>query len=70
MNRIEFEEPGTEELIKYLDGQKVVLDADEQTIFRRQKIDGESLLGMTREDLERYGVAGGLTVKIMNRIPK
>jgi len=43
LSRAGFEELGTEELIKYLASQKVLLDADEHAILRRQKIDGDGM---------------------------
>ena len=70
VSRAEFEELGTEELIKYLATQKVVLDADEQAIFRKQKIDGDGLLGMTVELLKADGIPTGVASKIMRKIPQ
>ena len=70
LSRAEFEELGTEELIKYLASQKVVLDADEQAIFRNQKIDGDAFLGLTVEILISCGVPVGVASKIIRRIPQ
>ena len=43
MSRAQFEKLTTEGLVL----NEVVLDADEQALFRKNKIDGDSLLGMT-----------------------
>ena len=68
VSRVEFEALGTEELIKYLATQRVVLDSGEQAIFKMQKIDGEGLIELTIVDLERYGIAGGVASKIIRKI--
>ena len=70
ISRAEFEELGTEEVIKYLVTQKVVLDADEQAIFRKNKINGDALTGMSVELLVSCQVPMGVAAQIMKRIPK
>jgi len=70
MMRAAFENLSTQELIDYLIIQGVKLDDKEKGIFREQKIDGEALLDISKEDLERYGLPGGLATKILKRIPK
>ena len=47
MSRAQFEKLTTEGLLAWLVLNEVVLDADEQALFRKNKIDGDSLLGMT-----------------------
>ena len=70
MTRAAFETLETQELIDYLIAEGVELDDQKQTIFRQQEIDGEALLDVSKEDLERYGFPGGLATKILKRIPK
>jgi len=70
MTRAAFGKLKTQELIDYLIVQGVKLDDKEQNIFREQKIDGEALLEATKGDLERYGLPGGLVLKIARRVPK
>ena len=70
MSRAEFEELGTEEVIKYLATLKVVLDSDEQAIFRKNKIDGDGLTELKIVDLERNGIPSGVAAKIMKKIPQ
>ena len=71
MNRTEFEELGTKELIQYLATQKVVLIADEQAIFKKHKINGDALTGMTKEDLVSCGVIPlGVAAQVMKRVPQ
>jgi len=70
MTRAAFGKLETQELIDYLSVQGVKLDHQQQAIFRQQEIDGEALLDISKEDLERYGLPGGLATKILKRIPK
>ena len=70
MTRAVFEKLKTQGLIDYLVGSGVELDDSRQEIFRQQEIDGEALTGLTQEALERYGLPGGVAVKILRRIPK
>ena len=60
IGRLEFEELGTEELIKFLASQKVLLDANEQAIFRQHKIDGDGLVGLSVQHLVSFGIPGAL----------
>ena len=68
MSRAEFERLTTEGLFGYLAAKEFVLDAEEQVIFRTQKIDGDSLLEMTKDHLVSCGVPMGVAVKIMKKI--
>ena len=61
---------GTEELIKYMIAQGVKLDADEQAIFKKQKINGEALSDMTQEMLRAEGIPAGVATILLRRIPK
>jgi len=70
MTRAAFGKLKTQTLIDYLIAEGVELDDQKQTIFRQQEIDGEALLDISKEDLERYGFPGGLATKILKRIPK
>jgi len=70
MSRATFGKLKTQALIDYLIAEGVELDDQKQTIFKQQEIDGEVLLDWTREDLEKYGLPGGLATKILKRIPK
>jgi len=70
MTRLEFEELGTKRLIKYLASQRVVLDADEQAIFKMHKISGDALTGMAKEDLVVCGVPMGVAAQVMKRVPQ
>jgi len=70
MSRAEFEKLTTEGLIAWLAARGVVLDADEQAIFRKNKIDGDGLTGMTVELLKADGIPSGVAAKIMKRIPQ
>jgi len=69
MSRAKFEELGTEEMIQYLVSQKVVLSDKVRGILREQEINGDSLTGMTKEDLVSCGVPMGVAVQIIKRIP-
>jgi len=69
MDLVEFEDLGTEELIKYLATQKVVLDANEQAIFKKQKINAAALLVMTKADLRAEGIPAGVAALVMSKIP-
>jgi len=70
MTKATFEKLKTQTLIDYLIAEGVELDDQKQAIFRQQEIDGEALLDISKEDLERAGFPMGLATKIMKRIPK
>jgi len=70
ITRAQFEKLTTEALIAHLAVKELTHSEKLQAIFRDQEIDGEGLLAMTKEDLERYGVPGGVVVKVMLRIPQ
>ena len=66
----QFEELGTEELIRYLAFQKVALPEAMKEIFPTQMIDGGGLFGMNKEDLVACGIPMGLASKIVRKIPQ
>ena len=70
MTRAAFEKLSPQELVDYLIVQGVKLDNQKQTIFREQEIDGEALLDISKEDLERAGFPMGLAATLFKRIPK
>ena len=70
MNRAQFEKLTTEDLIAWLATKEVVLDAEEQAIFRKNKINGDALTGMTVDLLKADGIPSGVAAKIMKRIPQ
>ena len=69
ITRAAFEMLSPQELIDYLIVQGVKLDDQKQAIFRQQEIDGEALLNISKEDLERAGFSLGLATKITHAIP-
>ena len=70
MTRAAFETLETQELIDYLSVQGVKLEEEDVALFKKQRISGEALLELSRVDLERYGLPGGLVATICKRIPK
>jgi len=70
MTRAAFETLETQELIDYLSVQGVKLEEEDVALFKKQRISGEALLELSRVDLERYGLPGGLAATIFKRIPK
>jgi len=70
MKRAAFENLNPQELIDYLIAAGVKLEEEEIAIFKKQKITGEALVEATKEDLERYGLPGGVVLTVMRRIPK
>ena len=67
--RDEFERLTTDQLIAYFSANGLTLDKKEKKILGKQKITGHSLLGMTKEDLERYGIPGGTASSMLRMIP-
>jgi len=70
MSRATFGKLKTQALVDYLIAEGVELEEEEIAIFKKQKIDGEALLDISKEDLERAGFPMGLATKILKRIPK
>ena len=70
MSRAGFEALGAEELIKYLATQKVVLDVDEQGIFRKQKINGAALTVLSFDNLRAEGISAGVAGLTLSKIPQ
>jgi len=70
MTRAAFGKLKTQALIDYLIAEGVELDDRKQTIFRQQEITGAALVLLSQEDLERYGLPGGVVALIRNAIPK
>ena len=70
MTRAAFETLEMQELIDYLIVQGVKLEEEDIAIFKKQRITGAALVLLSQEALERYGLPGGLAVKILKRIPK
>jgi len=70
MTRAAFEKLKTQELVDYLISQGVDLDDRKLEIFRQQEIDGEALLDISKEDLERASFSMGVATKILKKIPK
>ena len=56
-------------MIAWLAAKEVVLDANEQAIFRKNKINGDGLTGTSKKDLVSCGVPMGVAAQIMRRIP-
>ena len=65
MSGADFEKLTVDQVIQYLN-----LDDRKQLIFYEQEIDGEALMNMSLETLERYGIPGGPATKILTKIPK
>jgi len=70
MTRTVFEKLKTQALIDYLVVEGVELEEEDIAIFKKQRISGEALLELSRVDLERYGLPGGLAATIFKRVPK
>ena len=68
VSRAELEDLGTEELIKYLGNQQVLLSRKVQGILREQGITGNRLRKMALEDLKAEGIPGGVAEQIMKKI--
>ena len=45
-------------------------EEEDMAIFKKQRIDGEALTEATKEDLQRYGLPGGLVLRIAKRVPR
>ena len=70
MTRAVFGKLKTQALLDYLIADGIELEEEDIAIFKKQRIDGDALLDISKEDLERYGLPGGLATKILKRIPK
>ena len=70
MSLAQFEKLTTDGLIAWLASKEVLLDADEQAIFRKNKINGDGLTGMSKEDLKADVIPSGVVAQIMKRIPQ
>ena len=70
MTRAAFETLEMQELIDYLIVQGVKLEEEDIAIFKKQRITGAALVLLSQEDLERYGLPGGVVALIRNAIPK
>ena len=66
ITRATFEKLKTQALIDYLIAQRVELEEEDIAIFKKHRISGEALMEASKEDLERYGLPGG----VVKRIPK
>jgi len=72
MSRAEFEELGTEELIKYLATQKVMLSDNDnvQAIFREQNIIGAALLVRNKKGLREDGIPKRVASLVKKKVPQ
>ncbi|RGB22138.1 hypothetical protein C1646_731140 [Rhizophagus diaphanus] len=55
----------TAKLIEYLQGQDLGLDEDDLKIIHKQKINGRDFFDMTEEKLEKWGMLGGLAIRLV-----
>ena len=67
-SRQEVEALDVDGVVKF--AQEQGLDQEDVAVLRKQKIDGSVLEDMTVNDLERYGMPGGPTKKLMNALDK
>ena len=70
MTRAAFGKLKTQALVDYLIAEGVELEEEEIAIFKKQRIDGEALLELSRDDLVQVGFPMGLAATIFKRIPK
>jgi len=56
MTRAVFERLKTEALIEYLITQDLELEEEDIAIFKKKRITGDSLLGLSQDSLERAGL--------------
>lgn len=70
MTRAAFVKLNPQGVIDYLTSRGVELDEDDIAIFKKQKIDGETLLESTKEELIGLGIPFGLAGKILKRTPR
>src|SRR6266516_1797506 len=59
---------GTETLIDFLKTQGLNLDEEDFSILRREKIDGQVFLKLTKEDFNEYGFKGGPSIKMADEV--
>ena len=65
----EFELLNPAGLIDLLRLEGIAISEEVEQIILKQHIGGESLMLLTRHELESYGIPGGLAVVIKHRIP-
>jgi len=70
MTRAVFGKLKTQALLDYLIADGIELEEEDIAIFKKQRIDGETLIYATRDDLITFGLPGGVVLKIMMRVPK
>ncbi|GBC08372.1 hypothetical protein RclHR1_08070006 [Rhizophagus clarus] len=55
----------TAKLIEYLQERGLGLDLDDENIIRKEKINGQDFLDLIEEKLEKWGMAGGPTMRLV-----
>ena len=70
LNRAVFEKLTTDGLIAFLASKEITLDANEQAIFRKQKIDGASLAVLSFDNLKAEGIPSGVAARMLDLVPR
>src|SRR5581483_8763392 len=55
----------TEKLISFLQKRGLGLDLDDENIIRKEKINGQDFLDMTKQDFQEYGMKGGPAMRLV-----